>query len=156
MKKRVLGDPHYAACPVEAYGSFLCKCDEIFAFHNEGRVTELEAWLAAVRQAAHGGDVSKNVIIMTGRALAGEPAGETAFELLRAYRARVPQTSAGSVSTPPPVQRLAASVRSYLDTYYGKPPVEASCDDASVIAFEALLRVLAEVAPETGSTEPKA
>lgn len=42
MKKRSLGDPHYVGCPVEALGSFLCKCDEIFAFHNEGRVADLE------------------------------------------------------------------------------------------------------------------
>ena len=61
------------------------------------RVAELEAWVAAIRDAAHGGDVSKNVIIMTGRALAGESAGEHAVGLLRAYRARaVPRHSEGT------------------------------------------------------------
>lgn len=43
------------------------------------------------------------------------------------------------------LDKLRRSVEDYTKMWYGKPPCEASCDDASVIAFEKLQQVLSKL-----------
>jgi len=72
--------------------------------------TNLEAWLAAIRDAAHGSDVPRKVKDMTRRGLAGEDAGPFARGLLAAYRARVSLNCGGTGDKSGPGSSPACSI----------------------------------------------
>lgn len=76
-------------------------------------VARLEAWIALIREASFGSDVPKVVGILTKKALDGADPGEHGLRVLRAYRARVPQTGSGhrpEQSSAPPGSSPAGSM----------------------------------------------